>query len=477
LLSLFLGISGFGAKDSVQTLVLNCTQFENEVLKKYPILLEKELEIEKQKLNLRNIEMSVLLPKFEIEMGMGPAPGLKFRYDTSYVYNPGGADNTQWIQETHRAYDFWNFSGWGPAFGMEGTVAQPLNVHRYRAGHKAADLNVRITEAEHYKRMMDVSVEAQEIYYGYLLARKMLKEVNKASKDFDEAEEKIEEMLDEEDESVSQKDLLKLKTNRYTLEKGKNEALTGLRRTEMGARFYLNLPDTMEFQAADTVLLKTDLQLPELDTLKLWTLQNHPDLKRLENGLAARGELIKVAKGELGPDLFLFGSFRYTKAWSEKRESGGADVFTRDPLNDLDGAAGLGLRLRLNFWSKYQEYKKQKLELKQLKRTEVYAVKGLLLKLEEAYLGYEEAKANMDAAAGSLRAAEAWLTGAAMDYDLDPKLAKEMISPYKATLLAKEDFFRSVFQYNMAVAKVIRAVGWTRSDYISNVLGEQANIK
>ena len=56
-----------------------------------------------------------------------------------------------------------------------------------------------------------------------------------------------------------------------------------------------------------------------------------------------------------------------------------------------------------------------------------------------------------------------------MDYDLDPSLAKEMISPYKSTLRAKEDYFRSVFRYNMAIGMVVKAVGWTLSDYLSNV--------
>jgi outer membrane protein TolC len=198
-------------------------------------------------------------------------------------------------------------------------------------------------------------------------------------------------------------------------------------------------------------------------------LEHHPDLRRLTNGLEARKELVTVAKGDLGPDIFLFGQFNYSKAWASQRESGGEDIFAQDPMNDLDGVFGLGMRLRLNIWSRYQDYKKHKLELKQLKRTEIYAVRGVLLRLEEAYVKYMEAKSNMEAASNALRAAEAWLTGAAMDYDLDPSLAKEMISPYKSTLLAKEDFFRSVFEYNLAIGRVISAVGWTLSDFLSNV--------
>jgi outer membrane protein TolC len=71
----------------------------------------------------------------------------------------------------------------------------------------------------------------------------------------------------------------------------------------------------------------------------------------------------------------------------------------------------------------------------------------------------------------SLRAAEAWLKAAAMKYDLDPGAAKDMISPYRTVLTAKRDHFQAVLDYNLAVSKVIRSVGWTLSDYLRNLGG------
>jgi outer membrane protein TolC len=199
------------------------------------------------------------------------------------------------------------------------------------------------------------------------------------------------------------------------------------------------------------------------------TLLNHPDLKRLANGLAARRELVRVAKGELGPDIFLFGSFQYTKAWSSARQSGGEDPFARDPLNEITAVGGLGIKLNLNFWSRYDKVRKEKIELKQLERTETYAARGLLLKLQDEYIQMLNCKANVTESQKSLRAAEAWLKGAALKYDLDPSTAKDMISPYKTSLGAKRDYFEAVLNYNLAVSKVIKSIGWTLGDYIHNL--------
>ncbi|MBF0431279.1 MAG: TolC family protein [Fibrobacteria bacterium] len=449
-----------------RVLHLDYIQFENKVLENYPLIHEKKLEIKKQKLKVRDVKTSAILPKFELNLGMGPAPGLNVSVDKKYLQTSGADDSSRWIEESNRNYDFLN---WGPTFGLSAKAVQPLNIYRFQAGLNAAKLNVEVAELAHYKHKIKVSLEAQEIYYGYLYAKKMKIETAKAMKDFKDAEEKIEEMLDDEVESINQKDLLKLKANRHKLEKGYNQSMTGFSRALMGAHFYLFLPDSVEFSPADSVLVQSTIELPPLDSLKLVALKSHPDLRRLENGIEARRELIKVAKGELGPDIFLFGGFEYTKTWSPDRESGGKDAFTKDPLNDLYGYGGLGIRVSLNFWSRFQKFKTQRIELNMLKRKEVYAARGILILLEEAWLKYLEAKANLKSSSNSLRAAEAWLKGAAMDYDLDPSLAKEMITPYKETLYTKKDYFEAIFQYNMAIGEVIAATGWTLSDYLSKV--------
>jgi outer membrane protein TolC len=441
---------------------LDYVAVERASLAEQPILREKRLEIDKAEQKRHELDMAAILPKFSVETGMGPAPGLRTLLDSTSSFLP---DSTPVIQH-QKDYDFHE---WGPFFGIEATVAQPLNFTRFVAGRRAAAANVKVAEAQFQKERLDVSEEAQQRYFQRVYAGQMQSILEAAGKDLDKAQRKMEELLDEGDAGIKQTDLLELKAGRYALDKARNEAGLGAARAELALRFLLHAPDTSSLALKDTILTLRTESLPSLDSLKMLALLNHPDLKRLANGLAARRELLRVAKGELGPDIFLFGSFRYTKAWSPARSSGGEDPFARDPLNEITGLGGLGVRLNLNFWSRYEKVRKEKIELRQLERTEAYAARGLLLRLQDEYLQMLNYRADAAAAQKSLRAAEAWLKGAAMKYDLDPSAAKDMISPYKTVLGAKRDYYEAVLNYNLAVAKVIKAVGWTLGEFLNNL--------
>jgi outer membrane protein TolC len=442
---------------------LTCADVERIALQDHPILSERAMEVDKAQEKVRDLDMGVILPRFEIETGMGPAPGIRqVVRDTLQRYNRADP-----YYNSGREFDF---SEWGPFFGIQARVVQPLNIARYRAGRRAATLRVRVSEAELKKERLDVSEEAQTICMQRLYALTMRRELEAARKDLDRAQKKLSDRLDEGDEAVSQTDVLQLKAGRFALDQGVNEAALGVERSGLGLRFLLARPDGDSAAAlADSVLTLRGEELPPLDSLKLAALRNHPDLTRLRNGLAARQEMLKVAQGEIGPDIFLFGTFEYSKAWSSDRQSGGGDPFARDPLNELTGVAGLGMRVRLNFWNSYQTYRRERLSLRQLERTEVYAARGVLLRVEDAYLRALKARADAEAAQNALRAAEAWLKGAAMRYDLDPDEASGLTAPFRQSVTAKRDFYKAVLEYNLAVAALFKSVGWTLSDYLGTL--------
>ena len=62
---------------------------ESLALARDPILFEKELEVDKAKEKLRDVNLGAILPKFEVSMGMGPAPGLHLVPDYSLVTTGG----------------------------------------------------------------------------------------------------------------------------------------------------------------------------------------------------------------------------------------------------------------------------------------------------------------------------------------------------------------------------------------------------
>jgi outer membrane protein TolC len=445
---------------------LTCADVERIALEDHPILAEKALEVDKAREKLRDVDMGVILPKFEVETGIGPAPGIRFSDKNAWLSLSGDT-----LYDTKRSFDF---GEWGPFFGIKGTVVQPLNIARYRAGRRAATLQVRVSEAAFQKERLDVSEEAQTICNQRLFAITMQREMESSRADLDRAQRKVVEALDAGEEEVSQTDALQLKAGRFALDQGLNEARLGVQRSELALRFAVAAPDSGEVTLADTILVPRSETIPPLDSLKMAALRNHPDLQRLRNGLAARRELLKVAQGEIGPDIFLFGNIEYSKAWSSDRQSSGGDPFARDPLNELTGVAGLGMRLRLNFWERYQTYRKERLELRQLERTEVYAARGVLLRVQDAWLQVEKAKVDVEDAQRSLRAADAWLKGAAMRYDLDHSEARGLASPFRQAISSRHDYYSAVLDYNLAVASLFKSVGWTLSDYLGTLKADAA---
>jgi outer membrane protein TolC len=436
---------------------MNVAGVEREALARHPILSEKSMEVDKAEEQVRTLDKSIILPKFEVETGIGPAPGIRQVTDSVPTTDPD-----IYVLQPERKFDF---GEWGPFFGVQANIIQPLNIARYRAGRRAATLRVRVSEAEFKKEQLKISEEAQALYYQRLFALTMERELASSRRELDKAQRRLTDQLDEGKGDVSQTDVLQIKSGRYSLDAGWNEATLGVARTGLALRFMLDRPDTSVIALDDTVLTLRSETPPSLHDLKLAALRGHPDLSRLRNGLSAREELLKVAQGELGPDIFLFGNFKYSKAWSSDRQSGGDDPFARDPLNELTAVAGLGMRLKLNFWSGYQKYRKERLELRQLERTEVYAARGILLQLEDAYLKMLAARADVEEAQKALRAADAWLKGAAMKYDLDPGAAKDLIGPFKQSLTARRDYYKAVLEYNIALARVLTATGWTLADF------------
>ena len=331
------------------TVPLNCAMAESLALARNPILFAKELEVDKAREKLRDVELGAILPKFEVSTGMGPAPSLRDVADTTSLHVGGSTGSP--VFQYRKEYDF---SHWGPFFGFETEVAQPLNVARFRAGRRASERGIDISSAEFRKERLNVSEEAQTLFYRRLFAVTMRDILDSAHRDLDRAQKKLSDQLDDGAEGVSQTDVLQLKSGRFSLDQGLNEARLGVSRTALGLRFALAWSDSAEILLADSVITLRTEAIPPLDSLKIFTLRDHPDLMRLKNGLAARQELLKVAQGNIGPDIFLFGDFKYTKAWSSDRQSsGGNNPFSRDPLNELTAVAGLGMKLKLNFWQQF----------------------------------------------------------------------------------------------------------------------------
>jgi outer membrane protein TolC len=422
-------------------------RFVEEGLAKDPQVKELQHGTEAKKNQIARLKAEAILPTFNVTMMVGPAPGLK-----------------EELQDGDTV-DVYDFSKMGPYWGVQAKFIQPLNLGQYRAGKMALEADVQQKSFDIENQVHKKDVELQTYYYNYLLAKEMIRIADDAKSKVDEAYEKLEEALDDDDPNVSQMDLLNLKAKMHTVKEGVAEANLGMRRVMLAIRFSLNLDEDDSFVASDSVLLPRKEPLPMLDEVRELTLKYHPELRQLSAGLRARRLQMDLAEAKLAPEFFIMGEVEYVKSWAGNRSVLQKNAFAEDAVNKLDGVIGIGVRYNLNFWKNWEGFRASRIDYRALQLKESYASDGLMARAEEQYYQVVAAKEKLDALTESLRASESILKGAAMQYDLDKSKTGELVSAYTQNVTMLKDYYFAVCAYNVEFAQLIAKMGMSLKDF------------
>ena len=426
----------------------DCLRFVEAGLASDPQVAEARFGTKEKQERIDNLKYEAILPTLDVSMMVGPAPGLKESVDS-------------WGDTV----DVYDFSKMGPFWGVQAKFIQPLNLGQYRTGKRALEADLQQKSFSIENSLLRKEVELQTYYYNYLLALEMKRLAADAQKRVDEAYEQMEEALDDDDPNVSQMDFLNLKAKMHTVKEGVTEADLGMKRVQLAIRFSLNLQEGDVFAPEDTVLVPRKEKLPLLEEVRLLTLQSNPELKQLSAGLIAKRTQMDLAEAKLAPEFFVMGEVEYVKSWAGNRKVMQKDAFAEDAVNKLSGVIGIGLRYRLNFWRQWSNYRIARTEYHGLKMKEVYAAEGLMAKAEEQYYQVIAAQEKMEALKESLKASEAILKGAAMQYDLDKSKTGELVSAYTQNVTLQKDYLFAVCKYNVEVAELIARMGLSLKDY------------
>ncbi len=424
-------------------------------LERQPQLAEDSLDLSKAQQQVDLLPRKVLLPKFDVSVGFGPAPGFRYSRDSSWhTYNSPTQTTVQQLSfDSTRHYAWWPL---GPTFGTQVEVAQPLNVGKLRAGMRAARAGVRVASADLNSHRQTEVKKVLEYLFGLQYANRMIVLLEDANARVDSLDSAMQAKLDNDEEDVSQIDLFQLRMGRYELEKSLQEARLGKARAREGLCFALGLQSPDSLHLSDT-LLQPLPELPAFDTLS--TDFAHPDLVKLQAGLDAKQALVEVERAGLGPDIYLFGKFSYTKAWVANRNHANQDVLITDPLNDVSGMFGLGFTWHLNFWNQLGNVRVAELDWQQLRRKQAYAKTGLQAQMKDAWLRYRTLGDRIESAAKAKDAAQSWLHVVGQQADLDPSKSKDLVGPYKSWLDFQNKYWDAVYQRNLAALEVLLGSG------------------
>lgn len=428
-----------------EKLVLSLKECEELAFKNNQKIQDAQLSLKVSEAKRIQASHAKILPKFQVRNVWGPSPIAEGELDPTggYVISE---DVTTSIPEDLRYFT-----------QVDLDLIQPIYTFGKLNGlSTAAEFGVEAGQAGLEKSKEDVRFEVRRLYWALLLGRELLAVIEDTRKEMNQAESKIQELLDEGAEEVSQIDLFKLQIAQYEVNKRNRETLDKIELTKSALRITLGLSENTDYDIETEYLDPLETDLDSLSVYTATALQNRPELAQLRAGVGARRALVGVSKSDYYPQFFLGGQIKYNFAKDRFDPKG---HFIYNPTNFFRPGIVVGLNWNLNFVQTRDRIRLAQAEYTKLSQKEEPLISGIKLEVKKAYLEVTQAGTNFRESRKALRASDNWLRSESMAWDIGVGEVKDLIDAFKANGSMQAAHLENIFKYNVALAKLSKASG------------------
>jgi outer membrane protein TolC len=348
------------------------------------------------------------------------------------------------------------FKGLGPFTRLDLEINIPLwTFGKLDAALKAAQEALESEDARGETKRAEVIVRTKQLYYSLLLSRQLALVLHDMLDTMDKAVEKTQERLDEGYSSVTELDLLKLKAGRAKFAKGviDVDASTGLTRSALG-RVIGAAEDG--FDIADRKLQPVDASIAPIEVYLAEGPARRPETRQLATGIAAQSARLDMEEASYYPMVFFTAGFGYALANNRTDQK---NPFAYDDFNYIRPVGIVGIHWDLNFFMTSAKVDEARADLERLQAQRRDAASGLSLEIRRAYVEVTQARDTIKATEEGRKAGRGLLVLTVSNFDLGIGEAEELFKGLGAYTEASTDYFRAVYDYNVALAALSKAVG------------------
>ena len=215
------------------------------------------------------------------------------------------------------------------------------------------------------------------------------------------------------------------------------------------------LKNLLDIDFEEPILLTEKLENPhrptgDLPFLTQLAISQHPELSAISFQIAAAEQALKAARGEYMPTIAVEASYEYIQG----------------DFRDLEGGyhwtVGIGAELPLWNWGKTAtSVRKAKSQLAQIEIQREKTEDRIRFEVRQAYLNIGKAEKNIDAAGTALITAKEAYRLARAGYRAGEGTNTDVLDARTALSRAEANHIQALFDYNVAVAALQRAVGTT----------------
>ncbi len=418
---------------------LRCTLEECQHLAKRqsPLLAAARLGVPQYESRLREAQ-SAWYPKFDISAFGTALPELK-----------PGHDGATPLQD----YDFTKF---GPLLVTSVSMGQTLFTFgkistlkdMARQGVDIARVTIHIAEDE-------MRYQLARAWWGLVLVAELRDLVADGKRLMQEQREKIEKARDDGDASFNQADLAKLNVFSADIEEKVRQFERSRGQAEDGLRMALGESSELPVEAAGdlTPVVVPTVPMEAIETL---ALANSPRLLAQRGGVQVRLMQAQLARNQFLPDFVLVARYAYTYAPTRADTQ---DSLATNPNNSATSGLGVALRWSVDPLRQLEKIDQADLDAKQAALLEKGEQAKVRMEVRQMYREMVDARAMIDVQERAYKSARGWLSAENQAYEDGFQEFAEVLRAMEAYTRRRMAYAESIFNYNVAVAALSRAVG------------------
>jgi outer membrane protein TolC len=431
ILSIFLFFSVLSVAAESPRLTLK--EFLQKSVSEGPGLLESKAKIEHSQAR-EKLAASLGLPTLKADYIMGVAPE---------------ATGNAVVGQT-------NYDNWGLAQGVGLEFVQP--VFTFGAISRAKKASRVATEAEialQNKEELSLRTQVAEIYYGYQLAFEFAELASSVVGKLKEARDKGKKISKTKAADLDKLEVYILDTQARVLEA---EKALNLMRSAMGWKLGCQSVDCQpKWDSASLMQRDWTLKMDNSNgKLRESSIQNRPELFAAQKNLEARKALLGAEESQYLPLMYIGGQLQ--KSWSAGRDDQ-ESPFAYDPLNELKGVAGLGVRWNLGFFEKSAKVAMARAEVLKAEALLRNASEGLRADFDRVLGDAQFYKTSLELRTQAAKISKRVFYDSVFSFTLGTGTAKDILEALGAFGLAEKSRLETLYNYNVHEFKIAQVLG------------------
>lgn len=327
---------------------------------------------------------------------------------------------------------------------------------KIEAGQQAARAGLEVGRAGLELTRAELELMVKQAYFGAQLAHSIMAVLDDGRSRIRAAKQDIESELARQSGRFTSNDLRMLIVQQADLEAGylETEALSqtaweGLR---IAAGLEAGHPIRLDRYTLKPVRVEPRTREAYLELAML----SRPDLRLADAGVRARASLVALEEAGFFPDIALVGQFTYAKGTSADFNP---DPFSNDQFNQLGWGVVLGAEWRLDFANQLAKVRKAQAKLVETRAQRDALIQKVRLDMSDRVGQVSRYRQEVEVRLSAMKAGKGWLVSNTLNFGLGLASTDDLIRALTAYSKAQMSYFRAIYEYNLAVARLSQGVG------------------